>query len=504
MISQTFDLKKRNILPRWNHFSTACLIGDVLPARKREEIVLDRDEIAEKSKRWVSTKHPIDAVDLVGTCIVLNEWEKSVAQEAAQYIVNHPSDVSITARDMAALYVSDPDTRSRESFDAILAPPDLHGDIGRLKRHVRSFPHDAIAWADLSYSYALIGLEKKARNAMRTAYALSPSNRFLVRSAARCFAHFEDPEEAIWRVRRSPLRKVDPMVISAEVALSQLLEKSPRNMKIAHTATTSGMFSNRSLSELHVALATLESREGYTRSAKKHAMKSLLDPNENVLAQIESLNDRVSGFVKDLEMHSGVLATYEADAQRSYKLGNFNEAYRSALQWFRYQPFSARPAVMASFVASLFLDNQEDAIRVITEAKKAEPNSFLLNNNHVCSLALLNKVEEAADVLSKIQIGELDDQRKRIYLATTGLVAYRQGNIALGEEKYREAIEGFKMKENYRSLVIATFYQAREIVRIKGSRQSTAMDQVLALARKYKINDMVSVIEKMCGQNGKG
>jgi tetratricopeptide (TPR) repeat protein len=232
-------------------------------------------------------------------------------------------------------------------------------------------------------------------------------------------------------------------------------------------------------------------------------MKSLLDPNENVLAQILSLNDRVSGFMQNMELPSNVLATYEADAQRSYKLGDFKEAHRHALQWFRYQPFSARPAIMASFVASLFLDNQEDAIRIIKEAEKAEPSNFSLNNNHVCSLALLNKVKEAADVLSKIQIADLDDNMKRIYWATTGLVAYRQGNIALGEEKYREAIEGFKKTENYRALVIATFYQAREIIRIKGSGQLTTMYQVLALARKHKINDMVSVIEKTCGENGK-
>jgi len=351
-------------------------------------------------------------------------------------------------------------------------------------------------WADLAYSYAVIGLEEKARKAMRIAYALSPFNRFVVRSAARCFAHFGNPDEAIWYVRNSPLRNTDPMVISAEVALSRLINRSPRNIKAARAAISSGLFSNRSLSELHVALATLESIDGSIRAAKKHVDKSLLDPNENVLAQIGSLSERVSGILKKVELPNNITATYEADSQRSYKAENYEEAYRYALLWFQYQPFSARPAIQASFIASLFFNDQGAAIQVITKAMKAEPKSFLLNNNFTCSLALLNRTEEAADVLAGIDTAELSEQEKKVYAATSGLVAYRKGDIVLGEEKYRQAIEGFKKDLNYRGIAIAAFYQAREIDRISGGSQPSAVDEVLAFAKRYKINDLAHAIER--------
>lgn len=433
--------------------------------------------------------------------MVLNAWDNVVAKEAARYVTEHPADFSIAAREMAGLYISDPSTRSRERIEAILTPPDTHGEIKRLRRHITAFPRDAIMWADLAYSYAVIGLEKKARKAMRTAYALSPFNRFVVRSSARCFAHFGDPDEAIWCIQNSPLRNTDPMVISAEVALSRLIDRSPRNIKTARSAISSGLFSNRSLSELHVALATLESIDGSIRAAKKHVEKSLLDPNENVLAQIESLSARVSGILKKMELPNNITATYEADSQRSYKAENFEEAYRYALLWFQYQPFSARPAIQASFIASLFFNDQEAAIQVISKAMKAEPKSFLLNNNYACSLALLNRTKEAADVLAEINPAALDEQKKRVYTATSGLVAYRKGDTVLGEEKYREAIEGFKKDMNYRGIAIAAYYQAREIDRISDGSQSAVVDEVLAFAKRYKINDLVHAIEMKNHQN---
>jgi hypothetical protein len=494
--SQTFDIKKRNILPRWNRFSTACLIGDILPARIREDVVAGEDEILEKSRKWILSKHPSDAVDLIGICMVLNAWGNVVAKEAARHVLDHPGDFSSAAKEMANLYISDPNTRFREKIEAIFTPHDTHGEINRLRKHVRAFPRDAIMWADLAYSYAVIGLEEKARKAMRTAYALSPFNRFVVRNAARCFAHFGNPDEALWCVQNSPLRNIDPLVISAEVALSRLIDRSPRNIKTARSAISSGMFSSRSLSELHVALATLESIDGSIRAAKKHVEKSLLDPNENVLAQIGSLSARVSGILNKMELPNNIIATYEADSLRSYKAENFEEAYRYALLWFQYQPFSARPAIQASFIASLFFNDQEAAIQVITKALKAEPKSFLLNNNYACSLALLNRTKEAADVLAEIDPAELDEQKKRVYTATSGLVAYRKGDIVLGEEKYRQAIEGLKKDSNYRGIAIAAYYQAREIDRINGGRRSAAVDEVLAFAKKYNISDLAHAIER--------
>jgi len=247
---------------------------------------------------------------------------------------------------------------------------------------------------------------------------------------------------------------------------------------------------------LHVALATLESIDGSIRAAKKHVEKSLLDPNENVLAQIGSLSERVSGILKKTELPSNITATYEADSQRSYKAENFEEAYRYALLWFQYQPFSARPAIQASFIASLFFNDQAAAIQVITKAMKAEPRSFLLNNNFTCSLALLNRTEEAADVLAEIDPTVLNEQEKKVYAATSGLVAYRKGDIVLGEEKYRQAIEGFNKDRNYRGIAIAAYYQAREIDRISGGKQLAVMDEVLAFAKKYQINDIAHVIER--------
>ena len=467
----------------------------------REDVVEGSDEILNKSRKWALSKHPSDALDLIGSCMVLNTWDNVVAKEAASYIANHPADFSSAAKEMAGLYISDPNTRSRGKIEAILAPRDTHGEINRLRRHVTAFPRDAIMWADLAYSYAVIGLEKKARKAMRTAYALSPFNRFVVRSAARCFAHFGDPDEAIWCIQKSPLRNTDPMVISAEVALWRLINKSPRNIKTAQSAISSGLYSNRNLSELYIALATLESIDGSIRAAKKHVEKSLLDPNENVLAQVQSLSARVSGILRKMELPSNITATYEADAQRSYKDENFEEAYRFALLWFNYQPFSARPAVQASFIASLFFNDQEAAIQVIKRAKKAEPRSFLLNNNYACSLALLNRTKEAADVLAEIDLAELDEQKKRVYTATSGLVAYRNGDVVLGEEKYRQAIEGFKKDMNYRGIAIAAYYQAREIDRISGGSQPSAVDEVLAFAKRYKINDLAHAIERKNHQN---
>lgn len=90
-----------------------------------------------------------------------------------------------------------------------------------------------------------------------TAVHLAPNDRYILRSAARCFLHLNDPETALRIVTNAPRTDDDPWLLAAHVSISSLMEKAPRLFRRAREISSSSVapFHN---SELLASLGTLE------------------------------------------------------------------------------------------------------------------------------------------------------------------------------------------------------------------------------------------------------
>jgi tetratricopeptide (TPR) repeat protein len=253
--------------------------------------------------------------------------------------------------------------------------------------------------------------------------------------------------------------------------------------------------SSWSLNELAASLSTIEARHGSIRKSKKLLSQALLEPNENTVAQAIWLAPTLGQEVTKPQMK--IIAPFEADARLNFEKGEYTQALKCANDWFSYQPFTSRPAVLASYIASVCLQDDHQAIDILEKAKATSPDSFLLQNNYAFALASLNRVVEADSLLAEIEETKLNDREKNILLATKGLVAFRKGRDDEGRNLYKAAMSGFKKLKAFRSIAIAASFLAREETIIHSRFEKEAVQEATDLAQKYEVKEIVEYAKRL-------
>src|SRR5207249_5632885 len=164
-------------------------------------------------------------------------------------------------------------------------PLDRYPRIAALRGRLKKDPRQALAWANLALEYASLGLRDKAKRAMNAGLSLAPSNRFLLRSAARLRLHLNEPEEARALLLRQPKTRHDPWLLSAEIAIATVLGKPSRLIRDGREMVEGAEFAPAHLAELASALGTVELLSGKTKAARKLFHRSLEAPTDNSVAQ---------------------------------------------------------------------------------------------------------------------------------------------------------------------------------------------------------------------------
>jgi tetratricopeptide (TPR) repeat protein len=249
--------------------------------------------------------------------------------------------------------------------------------------------------------------------------------------------------------------------LAAEIAVSSVVEKTSPFMKIARKLLSSQRFAPIHISELASALATVELFHGYNKAARKLFRGSLHSPTENAVAQAEWASRQISG----LELEPGYLdvpLSFEARAWDAYQAQHWNEALSEAASWHADQPFSRRPPLLGSFIASTILDEFEQAVKIARAGLISNPADPMLINNLVYSLARANRPDEAAREFSKI-IQPVGDLTLGIVLtATEGLILIKQGLWDEGRKHYMQAIADAEENSLGRLKTMAAINLARE------------------------------------------
>ncbi|WP_139832179.1 tetratricopeptide repeat protein [Mesorhizobium australicum] len=426
----------------------------------------------------------------------LREWHAQPDLISAAEVADA---VSLAGQDVRANSALEFFRSSSTQKIAYAALPSSYGDdtlystIRKLKVRLRRQPLDAIAAIELARNYTLIGQLTPAAKAAERALKAAPEDRFVLRSAARFFVHQGDLARAYRAITKSNLVRVDPWIMSTEVALADLLGRSPR-WGISQIAGIAGSKRiNRQYSELASALGMLEISSGNRKRARRLIARSLDNPTENAVAQAQWMDrsdklqvDYPNNLLEREDMH-------EARVLHSLDTGEVSVGVESVERWFLDEPYSVRAAAHGSFISLALARDYEAGLGFADRGLVANPSSFMLQNNRAFALAKLGRVEEAEIALSKIK--PPSKSVEAMYRdGLEGLVRFKKGDLELGRHFYMESIFKAKDAENYPVLLSALMHWFEQEFEAGTIDRETAVDLVknidMSLARNKRDFDM--------------
>jgi tetratricopeptide (TPR) repeat protein len=485
------EQKKRNVIPNWRKFEKTLLLGELGNSNAIKNLDID---ISRTLIDWKNNKTIGIAADLLNSAFISNKKNSKEVSEAALFVIKNQILSNYSLTDLAKAIIKDsPFTELnfkeeenkiklynldelQESSDPFLIFKKIH-DTKFLAFNQNRNP---IIWVELARLYASVGQEHKALQAMEIALNISPSNRFVLRSATRLFVHFGVSEKALYYLKKSESIKFDPWLISAHIATSTILKRYSPFIKDANKIILSKNFSDFDLTELTSSLGTLEYFNGSLKDTKKLFNLSLKQPNDNSLAQIEWVSNHSKRSLINFELlnYKNVIIAHEAYAIDSYERGLWDKALENTINWVLDIPYSKTPVILGSYIACCLLDQFDKAIELCKFGLKANPNDPILLNNLIYSLTLNNEVDKTKpyiEHLEKLKRVDLSEDLKTSIKATLGLVAFREKNIEFGKRLYKEAIEESK---DERSKFIAIYNYLRELIFVNDSEKDILIKKI--------------------------
>ena len=485
----------RKIIPRWRDFLTTAALGELASEQSPQGMSRFNGEkpLEEIRKAWTSNRTLWHALDLIGAAFVLDQSNDVDVKEAAAFILGNSSicpdpGLSIARR------VLEPETDRLVVSDAEdLTKGQIQGGIHERRIRLQTEPRNSILWIDLARLYTIAGEREKAEKAIEVACSQSPDNRFVLRSAARFFLHIGESERALKLLRKSDAVFFDPWLIAAEIGISLFAGAPPRSVKPAKRLLEGDGISPFMATELASAFGTLELENGRNRLAKRLFQRSLTAPTENSLAQAEWATNQITGLEVNVSSAPDTPRTYEAKALHGFTHGNWDFVLENSLSWLRDQPFSSRPAGLASYVYSTMFDMHEKAESILRSSLVTNPGDRLLTNNLAFALINQGKTAEAEQLLGTVDPKARDDETAITLCATMGLLSFRKGEFQNGVRLYRETMELARHLSQTRYEALAALYLAREAILAKLPDSKEIVEEASEIAGREKDADVAFV-----------
>src|SRR5581483_4820676 len=280
-----------------------------------------------------------------------------------------------------------------------------------------------------------------------------------------------------------------------EIGVAGVMSQTPRVAKAAIAAISSGDFKPRDISEIAVAMGTLEAEHGNRQKAKKLFRRALEDPNENVLAQA-AWAARVTTRTVDISASDlNVPYSFEARARLYAQQKDWENAFQESARWLNDQRFSIRAAAYASYLAGVVLAQHENAVTILEEAAVANPDDWTLRNNLAFSLASIDRTTEAHKAFDSLPDEAENSYRHGVWLATSGLLRFRDGDTAEGQRLYDEAIELFGRSGFQNARANAAIFKAREELRANLETAEAALNAAKHWVSKATSPELETVLE---------
>lgn len=382
------------------------------------------------------------AIELLNSAIV--EGENQSAIRAAEFLLSAeglPLTINTLVRNTLGL-----EAQSHEKVHT--------NSIARLRARIKSGGNDPLAWVDLSREYAILGEKERSQRCMLVAIQLCSGHRWVSRVAARSFTHFGEPDKAHEMLLRNPNIKSDPWLVATEMAISRKAEKPTKLWNVAKRFLESNIKPIH-ISELASSVATNELISGADKKAKGFFKQSLIDPNQNALAQAKWA-ERTSSLknLVQVPLHSNITA-YEAQYWEAYSNKDILTALDFAKAWYDEEPFSSGPPLAISYLAAL-LDDYNLIISATDKGLIANPSNVTIRLNRIFAwIATTDFSQVTSENLGKAElymrdlrsILNGDDWSEAAHaLANIGMFFYRTGNPEQGRLRYEAAEERFEKR----------------------------------------------------------
>jgi tetratricopeptide (TPR) repeat protein len=424
------DKIDRKMVPRWRTLSATPAAELPSSRHKAQPIkIMGADEVKadwkENRELWTAAE-VLATVPLVGRDAITDEAaaflkavEDTLPPEAQRILVNYlGGDTSLREGEFL------PDSRVLR-YKAIVDA----------KAIIRAHPRAAIAYVDMARLQVSLGQRGAAERAMSMALAITPQNRFVLRSAIRLFVHEGDLDRA-WHIIRH-CSEQDPWLMASRIAVADIAHKPLPSLKIVKTLVERVGSSQRS--ELAASSATLELGSGNFKQARRLFGMSATEPTENTVAQLRWASEHMlmpfdEALLQTTNSFEARTALYQSE--RMWK-----EAGENAVAWLADEPFSLRAAITACFIYSECIRDFDKVILLSNMGIFAAPQSAEMYNNKAFAYANVGKTALARETLEKAKNLKHSDITKCCLIATYGCILYREGDSVGGARKYSEAID---------------------------------------------------------------
>lgn len=486
--------KNRRVIPNWRSFNKTSHLGELDSFNNSFKIAREDLSILDYIESWQRNKELIYASDLLSAALVNNLVDNIEVRNAANFILKNQANATLSQIKLATRileskkeinFTNDFLNINSDTLLEITNPDVIKERVRTFRSLIKKYPGNSIYHVELSRNYAVLNYKDKAINAMRIALHLSPNNRFVLRSAVRLFAHFDELEIAHDLLRVRSITNHDPWLTSAEISLATARNRSSKFIKKGIELINSKNINSFSFSELASSIGTVELLNGSHSKSRDFFNKALINPNDNSLAQVEWASNKDSLIEVDPSKFS-VQLNFEALTLDSFHKSKYDEALNNAAKWFVDMPFSKRPITFASNLASTVMKEHKKAISFLDAGLKNHPHDPILLNNIAYSLSLDNKPKDALEHLDKISKSEvLTDSTEVCILATRGLAYFRMGKPEIGREYYLKAIEATKDKNLKDLNFVAILNYVREEIRYN----PIELNDFIELANKVPIQE---------------
>ena len=481
---------ERILLPRWRLFHTAENFDELNHLSNTPPVEEEKIDHLNAIEEWRINNNLENSIELCASAIVQGCFED--ATDAALFILDtRPSSNSVIAM---AEKVLNPNKKI-----ATVKLDDKHACIANLKKKINRSPSNSVFWIDIAFLYSTLGQNDKAERAIKNALILASNNRFVVRCAARFFMHINKKAEAHCAVKNYRFLKQDPWVLATELAISSKRKQTSKYLKLSKTAIEKNRISEFHSSELASALGLVELSYGSNRKAVKLFRHSLRAPADNSIAQAQWVeNEHKLGISLDTDI-TDKDGAHEAQFYQFYGAGEWRNAMKSADKWADYEPYSTRSFGLMSYVALVCQDDFENCIKHCDQGVKRKTESFIFLNNATVAYAQMGKIQQAEEKFKLIKTRNIKEIEKQVYLATAGMLAFRNNDIDEGRNLYEHTIKqlNFGKHKNKNSENLARLFWAREEIIAKTDRSYNFFHKTKAKMKNEKSKDILAFTENI-------
>lgn len=477
------EYANRQLLPRWVPFSQIQILNPTGFTRLNNN-QLEKENYKDLENTWTNKKTVPLAIEIISSSHLLDIEDTVLYKEAIDFLFENHLDVIEINQYLSSILGKEKSTESSPQ-----------NNIQKLKKIVRFNNTDDSAWVDLAFFYSIQGQKKQAEKCINTALYLNPTSIFTIKGITKYLLLTGNIDEALWVLNKNDDYKSNPQIISTEISIAEAYNLKSKLLRKGHSIVKEGNITSFEKNELFATFATMEFNSGNSKMGQKLFSNSLIYPNENILAQARYLSSKFNKTINTADIN--IPGTYERDSWIAYKNENFEDVLKYSIEWFYFQPFSVTPALMNSFINSMVFNNEKKSIEMTKKALRIAPNNFSLLNNQVVSLYRSNNLKEGdlkLKELEKCPISKEED--RKVLLATEGLADYRNKRIVEGKEKYIDAINYFKRKNDIEKYCRAVYFLAYEKKCIEDLTYIDEIKEIKTIAEKFNISDIKSAISR--------